>query len=55
MGKVFSQLVSPLQIATPGLIVGAIFCFVAALVSDIMGAVANLLMAIVQMFLTFTR
>lgn len=39
----------------PGLIAGAVFCFGAALVSNTSGAVANLSMAFVQMFLAFTR
>ncbi len=43
------------SLVEPGLIAGAIFCFVAALVSNHSGAVANLLMAIVQIFLAIVR
>ena len=39
----------------PGLIAGAVFCYIAALVSNTSGAVANLSMALVQMFLAFTQ
>lgn len=39
----------------PALIAGAVFCFIAALVSNTSGAVANLSMALVQMFFAFTQ
>jgi hypothetical protein len=39
----------------PALIAGAVFCFIAALVSNTSGAVANLSMALVQMFLAFAQ
>jgi hypothetical protein len=38
-----------------GLIVGSLFCFIVVFVSNTAGAVANLLMAVIQMFLAFTR
>ena len=43
------------NLVEPGLIAGAVFCFGAALVSNGSGAIANLLMALVQIFLVFTR
>ena len=39
----------------PALIAGAVFCFIAALISNTSGAVANLFMALIQMFLAFTQ
>ena len=39
----------------PALIAGALFCLIAALVSNTSGAVANLSMALVQMLLAFTQ
>jgi hypothetical protein len=42
-------------LVVPGLIAGAIFSFSVVLVSNIPGASANLLMAIVQVYLAFTR
>ena len=42
-------------LVVPGLIAGALFSFVAVLVSNLPGAVANLLMAVVQGYLAFTR
>jgi hypothetical protein len=38
-----------------GLLVGAVFCSMAALVSNTPGAVINLLMGGIQLFLAFTR
>ena len=38
-----------------GLIAGIVFCFIATFVSNTAGAIANLLMAVVLMFLAFTR
>lgn len=38
-----------------GLLAGATFCFIAAFVSNTAGAIANLVMAVVQIFLAFTR
>ena len=39
----------------PALIAGATFCFIVVFVSNTPGAIANLLMALVQMLLAFTR
>ncbi len=38
-----------------GLLAGAIFCFSVVLASNVSGAIANLLMAVVQLFLALTR
>lgn len=38
-----------------GLFAGAVFCFSVVLVSNVPGAMANLLMAVVQLFLALTR
>lgn len=43
------------NLVEPGLIAGAVFCFSAALVSNTTGAVANLVMALVQLYFVFTR
>lgn len=42
------------NLVEPALIAGAVFCFMAALVSNASGAAANLTMALVQLFLAFT-
>lgn len=42
-------------LVVPGLIAGAIFSFSVVFVSNIPGAIANLLMAVVQVYLAFTR
>lgn len=39
----------------PGLIAGAVFSLAAVMVSSVPGALANLALAIVQLFLAFTR
>lgn len=41
------------NLVAPGLIAGAVFCFSAVLVSNPTGAIANLTMALVQVFLVF--
>ncbi len=41
------------NLVAPGLIVGTIFCFGAVLVSNPSGAIANLTMALLQIFLVF--
>ena len=43
------------DLVVPGLIAGAIFCFAAALVSNTGGAVANLILAVGQLYLALTR
>src|SRR5271157_2552099 len=43
------------NLVEPGLIAGAVFCFGAAIVSNPAGAIANLLMALVQIFLAITK
>ena len=48
---VATSILSRGNLVEPGLIAGAVFCFSAALVSNTPGAAANLLMALVQMFL----
>lgn len=52
---VAASILSRGDLVVPGLIAGAVFCFGAALVSNTAGAVANLLMALIQMWLGFTR
>jgi hypothetical protein len=42
------------ELVVPGLIAGAIFCFAAALVSNTGGAIANLILAVGQLFLALT-
>ncbi len=42
-------------LVVPGLIAGAIFSFAVIFVSNLPGAIANLLMAVVQVYLAFTR
>lgn len=42
-------------LATYALYAGSLFCVVAALVSNVGGAIANLLMAVVQFLLAYTR
>jgi hypothetical protein len=43
------------DLVVPGLIAGAVFCFAAALVSNTGGAIANLVLAVGQLVLAFTR
>jgi hypothetical protein len=43
------------NLVEPGFIAGAVFCFSAAFVSNTSGALANLLMALVQIFLVFKK
>ena len=43
------------ELVETGLIAGAIFCFAAALVSNVGGAIANLILAIGQLYLALTR
>ena len=43
------------ELVVPGLIAGAVFCFTAALVSNTGGAIANLVLAVGQLVLAFTR
>jgi len=52
---VASSILSRGNLVDPGLIAGAVFCFSTALVSNTSGVVANLSMALVQMFLAFTQ
>jgi len=42
-------------LVVPGLIAGAIFSFSVVFVSNLPGAIANLLMAVAQVYLAFTR
>ena len=42
-------------LVVPGLIVGAVFSFSVIFVSNLPGAIANLLMSVVQVYLAFTR
>ena len=51
---VAASILSRGNLVEPALIAGAVFCFIAALVSNASGAIANLLMALVQIFLAFT-
>lgn len=43
------------ELVQPGLIAGAVFCFAAALVSNVGGAIANLVLAVVQLVLALAR
>ena len=49
------SIVSRGSLVQPGLIAGAVFSLAAVMVSNVPGALANLTMAIVQLFLAFTR
>lgn len=52
---VASLILSRGNLVEPGLIAGAAFCFIVVFVSNASGAMANLLMAVVQISLVITR